>query len=247
VSSADRETPVVAKEFSFGSVLPQGIDAIARGGIAGSQAQLSPALRQLHQDLIREFLKIGRPPSAARLRTLAADLGLDPAVAIGELASADLVHLDQAGEQVQTVYPLSAEPSGHRVTLEGGPTLDAMCAIDALGIPLMTHTAGTVVSHDPLTGTDIRVSRAADGQWSWQPASAVVVLAASECSGPIAAACQHTAFYATAESAERALAAQSGNMGKVLGQAEAVAIAETEFGPLLAERRGLSSGAALDR
>lgn len=238
MSEGARESLATAGPFSFGSVLPAGIDAVARGGIAGSQAQLPPKLRQLHQELIREFLKTGRPPSAERLGILAKGLGLVPARAIAELAGADLVHLDQAGERVQTVYPLSAGTSGHQVTLEGGPTLDAMCAVDALGIPLMTRTAGTVVSRDPLTGVDIRVSMAADGQWNWQPATAVVLLAANECEGPIAAACQHTAFHGTAESAERALAARPGTTGKVLGQAEAVAIAETEFGPLLAEARG---------
>lgn len=240
MSGGDGDSPVAAELNSFGAVLPPGIDAIARGGIAGSQAKLRPELRQLHQRLIREFLATGRPPSADRLRTLAADLDLDPAAATAELARADLVHLDQAGERVQTVYPLSAEPSGHRVKLDGGPTLDAMCAIDALGIPLMTRAAGTVVSQDPLTGADIRISRAADGRWSWQPETAVVLLAASECSGPIAAACQHTAFHANAESAERALTAQSGNTGRVLSQVDAVAIAETEFGPLLDQRAAAS-------
>lgn len=236
MSDGDGNSPAPAEVFSFGSVLPPGIDAIARGGIAGSQAQLPPALRQLHQRLIREFLAAGRPPSVDRLSTYAADLDLDPATAIAELADADLVHLDQAAERVQTVYPLSAVPSGHRVTLDGGPTLDAMCAIDALGIPLMTRTAGTVVSRDPLTGVDIRISMAADETWSWQPATAVVLLAASECTGPIAAACQHTAFHDTAQSAERALTERSANTGRVLGQAEAVAIAKTEFGPLLEQR-----------
>jgi alkylmercury lyase len=231
--SRDGETTAPIGVLSFGSVLPAGIDAIARGGIAASQSQLPDPLRKLHQALLREFLAAGRAPTTDRLRTLAAGLGLDAAGAISQLADADLVHLDRAGNRIRVVYPLSAVPSDHRVTLADGPPLDAMCAIDSLGIPLMARTAGTVVSRDPRTRTEIRVSMADAGTWTWQPVTAVVLLAASECSGPIAAACQHTAFYATRESAELALLELPGRTGRVLEQEEAVAIAETEFGPLL--------------
>jgi hypothetical protein len=35
-------------------------------------------------------------------------------------------------------YHFSARPTGHTVQLDDGPLLEAMCAIDALGIPIMT-------------------------------------------------------------------------------------------------------------
>jgi hypothetical protein len=50
-----------------------------------------------------------------------------------------------------------------------------MCAIDALGIPLMTGTDGVIDSADPDTGTPIRIQRRGD-LWTWQPATAVVVI-----------------------------------------------------------------------
>jgi Alkylmercury lyase len=219
--------------LSFGSVLPEGIDAVARGGIAASQAKLPAALRRLHQALLREFLLVARPPTVERIRQLALAFSVDPAEGIAQLADADLVHLDPAGERVQVAYPLSAGQSGHRVTLAGRPTLNAMCAIDALGIPLMARAPGTVVSADPRSGAEIRITMAGSGQWTWQPATAVVLLAASEGSGPIAAACQHTAFHDSRESAESVLAEHAGRTARVLTQAQAVAIAKTEFGPLL--------------
>ena len=219
--------------LSFGSVLPEGIDAVARGGIAASQAKLPATLRVLHQALLREFLLAGRPPTADRIHELALIFSLDPADGIARLAAADLVHLDPAGDRVRFAYPLSAGQSGHRVTLDGGPTLNAMCAIDALGVPLMARAAGTVVSRDPRTGAEIRIRMIDSSNVDWQPTTAVVLLAASECSGPIAAACQHTTFHDSRESAESALAEHAGRTGKVLAQDEAVAIAKTEFGPLL--------------
>lgn len=135
---------------------------------------------------------------------------------------------------MEIAYPLSAVPSPHRVILRNGPPLRAMCAIDALGIPYMARSAATIVSHDPGSGQEIRVSRQEDGSWRWEPQEAVVVLAAAECTGRIAGACLHTAFHASPDLAARYLADDARQQGHVLTQAQALAVAETEFGPLLA-------------
>jgi alkylmercury lyase-like protein len=50
-----------------------------------------------------------------------------------------------------------------------------MCAIDALGIPLMTGSDVVIDSADPDSGTPIRIQRRGD-EWTWQPATAVVVI-----------------------------------------------------------------------
>ncbi|MGW4158155.1 organomercurial lyase [Streptomyces sp. NPDC004788] len=221
-------------DLCFSDFLPQGIDAVARGGIAHSQGQLSSALRTVHQELLREFLNTGRGPRVGWVRRLTLRHGLDPGPAIRALADADLVHLNSACDRVEIAYPLSAVPSPHRVTIQGGPPLTAMCAIDALGIPLMAGTAATIVSHDPGTGQQISVRREPDGSWHFEPAGTVVVLATVECSGPIAKACQHTEFHAAPELGERHLTGNPQRQGLVLTQAQALAVAETEFGLLLA-------------
>lgn len=218
----------------FGSVLPDGIDAVARGGIAASQRKLPAAVREVHRQLLRDFLRAGRAPSVAQLRSLALANGLDPEQVIDELARADLVHLDPAAENVLIAYPLSGMASGHQVILDGGPALTAMCAVDALGIPAMARSGARVLSRDPMTGEPIQITLAA-GEWVWEPAAAVVLLAAAQCSGPIAYACRHTEFHASRELAERHLAEHPEHIGRVLSQAEAVQMAATEFGGLLAE------------
>ena len=60
-----------------------------------------------------------------------------------------------------------------------------MCAIDALGIPLMTGTDGVIDSADPDTGTPIRIQRRGE-RWTWQPATAVVVIGHTDCCGTLA-------------------------------------------------------------
>ena len=217
---------------TFDDVLPGTIDALARGGIAASQAKLAPANRRFHRGLLELFLRNGRPPTLHELGSLAASLGLAAETAMAVLAEADLAHLDPETSTVAVAYPLSGRPSPHRVVLAEGMTLTAMCAVDALGIPLMTRRSATIESTDPVTAESIRV-RWERGSWTWQPATAVVVLAAAGCDGPIAEACSHTAFHRDAELAHEFLAGRPSYVGRVLSQREATDVAEQEFGPLL--------------
>lgn len=219
----------------FRDVLPETLDALARGGIANSQAALSPTARTFHQRLLSAFLSDGGPPSREQLRTFATDLELDLDSTLVVLAEADLVHTDPAGTAITVAYPFSGRSTPHRVRVETGPVLAAMCAVDALGIPLMAHAAATITSTDPTTGQAIRIDAGA-GCWHWQPTSTVVLLAAAACDGSIASACMSTAFHANADSAAAQLAVQRGWAGRVLDQHEALAIAANEFGPLLVVR-----------
>jgi alkylmercury lyase-like protein len=217
---------------TFGDVLPSTIDVLARGGIAASQAKLAPATQLFHRGLLELFLHKGLPPTLDEFRPLAARLGLNPDEAMATLAEADLVHLDQETNSIAVAYPLSGRPSPHRVVTIDGTTLTAMCAVDALGIPLMTRKSATIESADPVTGDEIRV-RWERETWTWQPTTTVVVLAAAGCEGPIADACAHTAFHVNAELAHEFLAGRPNYTGQVLSQQEATQVAEQEFGPLL--------------
>lgn len=228
-------TATAARTLS--EVLPKSFTALARGGIAASQATLSPALRQLHQHLLRAFLEAGTPPHTAQLREFAMGLGLDTTEAMKALAVADLVHTDSADGSIIVAYPLSGRSTSHTVHLEGLAPIHAMCAIDALGIPLMAGKDGVITSSDVTIRQPIRVELKA-GTWSWQPSSAVLVLGASgSCKGPIATACPLANFHISAEQATAYLAARPEVTGRVLTQDEAIEIARNEFGPLLGRQR----------
>lgn len=220
---------------TFDDVLPTTFDALARGGIAASQAALPPAVRLFHQHVLRLFLQTGQPPTVGHLAELAQQLGLEPGEALAVLAEADLVHMGATGTRVAVAYPLSGQPSPHRVLMGNGAALTAMCAVDALGIPLMAADSATISSADPATGHPIRIHCDTNG-WSWQPDTTVVLLAADGCSGPIANACTHTAFHATADLAHAHLARHPTHTGRVLSQTDAIGIAQAEFGPLLLPR-----------
>ena len=106
--------------------------------------------------------------------------------ALRRLAAVDLVALDSDGGLVG-VFPLSAAPTRHVVRLEDGRELQAMCAVDALGIPSMLGLPAVVVSTDPSTDRPITVT-VSGHELVAEPTSAVVLLA-REGHGSLASAC----------------------------------------------------------
>jgi hypothetical protein len=68
--------------------------------------------------------------------------------------------------------------AGHKVRLTGGPTVEAYCAIDALGITAMLNRAVVSSSRDPDTGEPIRIT-VTNGEASWRPDETVVLLGAA--------------------------------------------------------------------
>src|SRR5260370_31075667 len=78
-----------------------------------------------------------------------------------ELRRRDLVVLD--GERIVGAYPFTDRDTGHRVTLDGR-VLNAMCAVDALGIGAMTDRDITIASRCRHCGAPIRVTTRDQGR-----------------------------------------------------------------------------------
>lgn len=200
--------------------------------VAESAAHLPPAIRALHRAVLRAFIDFGRA-DRDDLRPAAEALGLAFDDALRRLAAADLVHADADG-RVVIAYPFSARPTGHIVHLAGRHAVAAMCAIDALGIPLMTGTDGNVDSADPETGTSIRIERQGNS-WAWHPDTTVVLIGGTDACGTLAdSVCRSITFHTDRESARSHLANHPELHGVVVGQADAVTLAERAFGSLLA-------------
>jgi hypothetical protein len=200
---------------------------------AAAQASLPPALVSLHRQLLSIFLESGRPPRPAEWRRLASGLGLSPGEAMRQLADADLVHTDPVTGAVTTAYPFSGVPTPHVVRVDGAPMLHAMCAIDALGVPLMVGRDAVITSVSPVTNDTITVERRG-GAWLWQPATAVIVIAGTGAAGPsLDCTCPFIAFHTTAEHAAAYLQDAAPLGGRIITQSEAVDAAEAEFGRLL--------------
>lgn len=200
--------------------------------LAATAQQLPPAIQELHRAVLRGFRDNGHA-HRDDLHPTAAALGVDLDDALHQLASADLVHTAPDG-QIEIAYPFSSQPTGHTVHLAGHPPVAAMCAIDALGIPLMTGTDGVIDSADPDTGTPIRIQRH-DDQWTWQPATAVVVIGHIDCCGTLAnTVCRSITFHTDPQHAQSHLDNHPELQGFIVDQLDAITLADCAFGPLLA-------------
>ncbi|WP_342214016.1 organomercurial lyase, partial [Nocardia abscessus] len=176
---------------------------------------LSAPVRGLHRAVLRGFLDAGAV-HRDQLSAAAAALGVDLIATLGQLAAADLVHTGRDG-RIEIAYPFSDRPTGTVVHLVGHPPVAAMCAIDALGIPLMSGSDGVITSIDPTTSAPIRVERAGRG-WTWHPATIVV-----SCCGTLAAtACPAITFHTERDHADAHLAAHREPQGTILDQGAAI-------------------------
>src|SRR6266545_2770820 len=134
---------------------------------------LPAPIRELHRRVLGHFAASGQAPLRAILSAWAAELGVGLQDALGRLVEADLVEANPATGHLAGAYPLVASPRGHQVRLPGGLTMEAYCAIDALGIPAMLDQDATITSRDPLIGAPITVE-VHDGHARWEPAPVVV-------------------------------------------------------------------------
>jgi Alkylmercury lyase len=187
------------------------------------RAQLTENERELYFWILRRFATAGRP-SSADLREAAERLGLDAEHAQATLAREDLVHRGADGE-ITVAYPFSGRKTAHRVRFPGGHEVDAMCAIDALGIAPMFGEPIEIDSRDPLSGEEIRARVTPDGTVEWSPEAAVVVAGAirSEDDEARCGCCPVLNFFASVANAERWLAEHPEVRGNPLPIPEAAA------------------------
>lgn len=204
---------------------PTAIAGILPAGAFAARLDGCPRpVRELHRAVLRAFAS-GETPDGRFLRHHARELGLELEPALAELQRRDVLWVDPDGARVRVAYPFSGLPTMHDVSIgHRGVRAFAMCAIDALGVAFMLGERVVVRSRDPLDRRPVEVRVEPTGAHRWLPSTAVVV-AATSCSGPSATGrCPYVNF-----AADRHAAA-----GTVLAMPEAIELARSRFGSLLA-------------
>lgn len=213
-----------------------------------------PAYR-FYRTLLLTFAARGAAPDAATLQQLADEYGVPLAETLDEFAAQDLVQCDPATGAIRAAYPFSGVPTAHHVRLASGGAGEpavavyAMCAIDALGIPLMLKRAAMVSSRDTLTGASVRVEVVpSDAGWTsrWEPEGAVVFARPEEHLHEHGVAAAHTCcpvmnFFAAEANAQQWAASHTPTDGQIYGQEEALRYASARFAGVLDR---LADGAA---
>ena len=216
------------------------VDALRAGEIRPERRgrartrRLSPPQREFYFWILREFAA-ARPPSEDATRAAAARFELDTAGAISVLAPEDLVHVDAEGRPI-VAYPFSARPRGHRVLIDGERWVEAMCAIDALGIGPMLGLPIEIYSRDPVSGGEVWVRLdPGEGAW-WEPQEAVVLSGSARCEGPsYCSCCDVLNFFETRTNVERYLAEHQDVAGSPISLPEAIEVGRIVFGDVFTE------------
>src|SRR6185437_1726641 len=114
-----------------------------------------PITDRVRVALLQLYAENGRAPSPGALaeRTGLNETAIWPQ--LEELRRHDLVVLDR--ERIVGAYPFSDRETGHRVTLDGC-VVNAMCAVDALGIGAMTDRDISIASRCRHCGAPIRIT-----------------------------------------------------------------------------------------
>jgi Alkylmercury lyase len=223
-----------------GELAPRVAAALAAAEISPSKlgparrARLTEAQRELYFWILRRFASDGRPTSS-EVRAAAEQLGLDAEDALARLSREDLVHRGAEGT-IAVAYPFSGRPTAHRVRFPSGHEVDAMCAIDALGIAPMFGKPIEIESRDPVSREEIVARVAPDGATEWWPESAVVVAGAIRNQGDACCGCCPVLnFFASPASAERWLSERPEVRGNVISMREAAAAGRAVFGDVLTD------------
>lgn len=199
-------------------------------------AQLGRSARQVHHAVLASYANTGRAPSPAELRSFTVSHDIDLAAALAELTTADLIVTDTTDTTgaLRAAYPFSATPTPHRVTIAGGPTVFAMCAVDALGMSAMLDRPVTITSQEPATEHSIVIQVDRDHA-RWTPGTAVVFTGTTgACCAPSAdRTCGQINFFTTPGAAQDWAVRHPEITGSVLDQQRALIEAITEFGDLL--------------
>ncbi|WP_298108485.1 bifunctional organomercurial lyase/mercury(II) reductase MerBA [Bradyrhizobium sp.] len=134
---------------------------VGSGHVFDRWSGYDPATDRVRVALLKLYAEEGRAPTTGALAERA---GLSEAAIrplLEELRRRDLVVLD--GERIVGAYPFTDRNTGHRVTLHGR-VLNAMCAVDALGIGAMTDLDITIASCCRHCGAPIRIATRDQGR-----------------------------------------------------------------------------------
>jgi len=102
---------------------------------------------EVMRSIFRFVLKNGKSPTMEELRLSLKRSDEEITHAFDELEKkGDFLLRKKGTQEIVSLYPISLKPTEHQITLEDGMRLFAMCAVDALGMPIMFNKNVRIVS-----------------------------------------------------------------------------------------------------
>lgn len=219
----------------------------ARGALGGRMAARANLLEKwshaldesedlIWRTVLRLYADRGRPPL---LSELVAETGMQPdriADLLRDLEFRDLISMEGNTRRIQRAYPFTETTTRHRVALKGH-SLNALCAIDALGVASMYRCDVSIESSCGFCSGAIRIATLAEGQRlrSVSPTDAVVWYDFAFEGSAATSCCPVIAFFCSEGHLRRWLDGQKPQReGVCLTMDEALQVGRAIFGPVLA-------------
>lgn len=111
-----------------------------------SCCELTPSESKTLGAIFKAILEFGRAPTIEELGLSLKKSDNETARVLDKLEKKDLLVRREGTQEIVSIYPLSLAPTKHKILLEDGKKLFAMCAVDALGVPNMFNRIVKIVS-----------------------------------------------------------------------------------------------------
>jgi len=113
----------------------------------GCECELKPEEIEVLTSIFGMVLKLGRSPTIEELQLSLKKSNDEIIRALDELEKkGDFLLRKRGTQEIVSIYPLSLKTTEHQIILEDGTKLFAMCAVDALGMPIMFNKNVKIVS-----------------------------------------------------------------------------------------------------
>ncbi len=238
-SPSDGETvePGLDRAAATSAAARAALDAIVRDfDMLRRWSGLSPREDRVRRATLRLFFRLGRAPLLHEIAAESKIPRADLPAALAALAARDLVVLDDDHARILAAYPFSDQDRGHMVCC-AGRRLQAMCAIDALGVGAMFGEDAAISSRCAACGTMVQVAIGGRGTAVERvfPVASVVWAAlgyADSCAAY--SMCPRTLFFCSDEHLWSWRRTHTDERGHCLDLAEALEVARALFGRRLA-------------
>jgi hypothetical protein len=188
--------------------------------------------------ILRLYGVRGRPPQIPDIAGETQFTVDHVAIVLHALQVHDLIDLDQNSLEILLAYPFTEAATGHRVKLNGH-VLQALCAIDALGVADMYGVDISISSRCRHCGSPIDVRTTAEGRGllSVAPSGAVVWYDFAYGGNAADSCCPAIVFFCSDAHLQQWLDAQTlRRKGIRLTTDEALEVGRAIFGPVLVEQ-----------
>ena len=111
-----------------------------------SRSELTPLQNQTLRHIFKAILTSGEASTVKELAQVSKASDEEIIRVLDSLEDMDMLLRKRGTQQIVSIYPFSLVPTSHRIILDDGKKLFAMCAVDAVGMPNMFEENVKVVS-----------------------------------------------------------------------------------------------------